>query len=112
MTFNEPTYSQQAPNSSKQKSIGTLYICKNDPKETRKGVNVTNFKSYDGFYIPLLSDAGYHKRKYKKNIYNYDTKVDHGNRAMHNTTLSLRHGELKNDYLTKNQLVNIHLKII
>ena len=105
MSFNEPKYVKQGPNLTKQKSIGSIYICKNDPKETRKGVKITNFTNYDGNYLPLLTDTAYIERRYRKNNYNYDTKIDHGNRAMHDTTFTLMNGSAKNDYLTKNQLV-------
>jgi hypothetical protein len=105
MPLNEPEHVKQGPNLTKQKSIGSIYVYKNDPTETRKGVQVTNFTSYEGNYLPLLTDTAYIDRRYKKNNYQYDSKVDHGNRAMHDTTFKLMHGSAKNDYLTKHQLV-------
>ncbi len=93
------------PNLEKQFWTGSIYTCKNDPKQTRKGVKISNFTDYEGKYLPLLTDIAYIQRKYQKNNYNYDTKRDHGNRAMHDTTLTLTCESEKNDYLTKHQLV-------
>lgn len=87
------------------KPIGTLYVHPNDPKQTRKGVNITNFKHIEGGYLPLLTDTDYNERKYNKLGYNYNTKLDHGSRAMHRSTLNLTHGTTKNDYVTRNRIV-------
>ena len=87
------------------KKIGTLYIHTNDPKVTKKGVNVSNFKSSMGGYLPLLDDNNYKERKHDNLSYSYNTKTDHGARSMHKTTFNLAHKPEKNDYATKNKSV-------
>jgi hypothetical protein len=104
--LNAPT-TTSTPNLSTfmNKSIGTIYIYKNDPKLVNKGVNISNFRHAQGGYLPLLADSNYKERKHNNLSYSYDTKTDHGSRPMHRTTFKLSYSA-KNDYATKNKIVS------
>lgn len=88
------------------KNIGTIYIYKNDPKQTRRGVNVSNFRHYEGGYLPLLGDCNYRERKLDNLAYKYEAKSDHGSRPMHRSSFSLSQSA-KNEYVTKSKKVII-----
>lgn len=105
-TFQSDKSLKSAPSSKKimqnHKSIGTIYIYKNDPKQTRRGVNVSNFRHYEGGYLPLLADGNYRERKLDNTSYKYDAKCDHGLRPMHRSSFNLSQSA-KNEYVTKNK---------
>lgn len=72
---------------------GSIYLYKNDPKVVNKGVNVSNFRHSQGGFLPLLGDSNYLDRKHDNTSYNYDDKIHHGSRPLHQTTFSIKHNE-------------------
>ena len=87
---------------------GDLYSYKNDPRKTKKGFYVTNIRTYQGGFIPLLDDQNYTDRKRRdlnSRLFDYDDKIHHGSRPLHQTTFDLNYQKPRNDFLTSNQLV-------
>jgi hypothetical protein len=81
-----------------------IYVYKNDPKLIGKGINATLIQSYEGAYIPFISEKSYIDRK--SNVINYDNKTSHGTRPMHQTTFTQHKDPIeKNDYTTSHQEV-------
>jgi hypothetical protein len=89
-------------------SVGDLYPYKNDPRQSKKGIYVTNVRTYNGGFIPLLDSENYTDRKSTINnmkMYNYDDKIHHGARPLHQTTFDLNYQPIKSDFVTSNQMV-------
>ena len=98
-----------ASNSPRNSNIGSLYPYKNDPRNVKKGIYVTNVRTYMGGYLPLLDDKNYDERKVVSHMvdnYDYDDKIHHGYRPMHQSTLDLNYQNRRNDFVTTQQLVN------
>lgn len=81
-----------------------IYVYKNDPKLIGQGINAAYIQSYEGAYIPFISEKSYIDRKSK--VISYDNKTSHGTRPLHQTTFE-QHKDLnsKNDYTTNHKNV-------
>jgi hypothetical protein len=92
-------------------SMKKIYMYKNDPKVSKKGVFISNFQHVEGGYLPILNDSNYNERKFDNKRYSYDDRLHHGKRPMHQTTFSLTHqpdlktGTTKTHFLTHNSIV-------
>jgi hypothetical protein len=114
MTANETLMIDKQSNNSKltYDTMENIYIYKNDPKVVNKGVYISNFRHFEGGYLPMLHDSNFNQRKMNNN-YSYDDRIHHGQRPMHKTTFSLSHDSNdssdKNIYITHNNIVCFYL---
>lgn len=92
-------------------AVGNIYVHKNDPKVINKGIRITNVRHAQGGFFPLLAESNYNERKFDNKSYNYEAKIHHGTRPMHQTTFELGYQKYQNDYMTHNNFVNYGKKI-
>ena len=111
MTANETLMIDKHNSKLTYDTMENIYIYKNDPKVVNKGVYISNFRHFEGGYLPMLHDSNFNQRKMNNN-YSYDDRIHHGQRPMHKTTFSLTHDDSSNKnntFITHNNIVCFEL---
>jgi hypothetical protein len=81
-----------------------IYPYKNDPTTVNKGVFMRDVRHAQGGYLPMLTDP----KSNKADNFEYNNKLHHGWRPMHQTTFEIKNTSERSDLLTQTKIVSIY----
>ena len=102
LDFPQPTLQSAAlltsrSNNNTNDTVSAIYLYKNDPKQINKGIRIADAIHPQGGYAPILAESLYNERKFTNTSYNYNNKIDHGSRPMHQSTFNFINNNKNND---------------
>ena len=86
------------------KLMKNIYPYKNDPGTVNKGVFMKDILHAQGGYLPMLIES----KSNKAEQFEYNNKLHHGSRPMHQTTFEIKNTSDRSDLLTRTQIVSIY----